>query len=100
MKPRHAMSHWLAPALLAAALASASADAQLLPEPPRGEAVERHLPGEIKPTQWARDPNQFGTLAGDRLETREVAAEQLDDGQADQPRAADSFRGGRRGDPR
>ena len=31
MKPRHAMSHWLTPALLAAALASASADAQLLP---------------------------------------------------------------------
>ena len=77
MKPRNSTNHWLTPALLAAALASASADAQLLPEPPRGEAVERHLPGEIKPTQWARDPNQFGTLAGDRFEVREVAAEKL-----------------------
>src|SRR5215207_9084702 len=65
-------------ALLAAALTSATADAQLLGEPARGEAVERHLPGEIKPTPWVRDPNQLSSQAGDRIEVREVAAEQLE----------------------
>ncbi len=64
--------------LLAAALTSATADAQLLGEPARGEAVERHLPGEIKPTPWVRDPNQLNSQAGDRIEVREVAAEKLE----------------------
>ena len=64
--------------LLAAAFVSAAAEAQLLREPPRGEAVERHLPGEIKPTQWAHDPNLLSTQAGDRFEVQEVEAEQLE----------------------
>jgi flagellar motor protein MotB len=64
--------------LLGAALASTAADAQLLREPLRGEAVERHLPGEIKPTQWAHDPNLLNVQAGDRFEVREVAAEELE----------------------
>src|SRR5688572_33120791 len=63
---------------LVGALTCATAAAQLLGEPPRGEATERHIPGEIKPTQWAHDPNLLGTQAGDRFETREVAAEELE----------------------
>src|SRR5688572_28158315 len=66
------------PVLLTAAFASAAAQAQLLGEPPRGEGVERHLPGEIKPTPWVHDPSSLSTQAGDRLEVREVAAEQLE----------------------
>jgi flagellar motor protein MotB len=75
MKLLHSMKPWLIPALLA--LVSASAEAQLLREPARGEAVERHLPGEIKPTQWAHDQDLLNTQSGDRLEVREVAAEKL-----------------------
>jgi flagellar motor protein MotB len=68
----------LLPALLAGAALVGAAEAQLLREPGRGEAVERHLPGEIKPTQWAHDPSLLSTQAGDRLEIREVAAEELE----------------------
>jgi flagellar motor protein MotB len=68
------LAHFLA----AAALTSAAAQAQLLGEAPRGEATERHLPGEIKPTQWAHDPNLLSTENGDRFEVREVAAEELE----------------------
>jgi flagellar motor protein MotB len=64
-------------ALLAAVLASPAADAQLLRDPSRGEAVERHLPGDRTFTQWVHDPNAVNTMAGDRLEQREVAAEGL-----------------------
>ena len=64
--------------VLAAALSGAVADAQLLREPPRGEAVERHIPGEIKPTPWVHDPNVLSSQAGDRFEVQEVAAEQLE----------------------
>jgi flagellar motor protein MotB len=66
------------PVVLVAAFASAAVQAQLLGEPPRGEGVERHLPGEIKPTPWVHDPSSLSTQAGDRLEVREVAAEELE----------------------
>src|SRR5918993_1905689 len=65
-------------ALLGAVLAGAAADAQLLREPARGEAVERHLPGDRTFTQWVHDPNLVNTAAGDRFEVREVAAEELE----------------------
>jgi len=65
-------------ALLAAVLASAAADAQLLREPARGQAVERQLPGDRTFTQWVLDPNLVNTSGGDRMEVREVAAEQLE----------------------
>src|SRR5262245_923863 len=65
-------------ALLAALLASAAANAQLLREPPRGQAVERQLPGDRTFTQWALDPNAVNTTGGDRMEVREVAAEELE----------------------
>ena len=60
------------------ALIGGGAHAQFLGEPPRGEAVERHLPGDQTPTPWVHDPNLLGTQAGDRFEVREVAAEELE----------------------
>src|SRR5262245_61998120 len=65
-------------ALLAALLASAAANAQLLREPSRGQAVERQLPGDRTFTQWVLDPNVVNTSGGDRMEVREVAAEKLE----------------------
>jgi flagellar motor protein MotB len=49
-----------------------------LGEPPRGEAVERHLPGDQTPTPWVHDPTLLETEAGDRFEAHEVAAEELE----------------------
>ena len=43
--------------LLAAVLASAAANAQLLREPTRGEAVERHLPGDRTFQDYAFPPD-------------------------------------------
>ncbi|HEY5569591.1 MAG TPA: OmpA family protein, partial [Gammaproteobacteria bacterium] len=59
-------------------LLSAGAEAQLLPEPTRGEAVERHLPGDQTFMQWVHDPAALGTQDGDRFEVREVASEELE----------------------
>ena len=42
------------------------------------EAVERHLPGDQDFRQWALDPDMLATEAGDRFETREVIAEELE----------------------
>ena len=78
MKPLERMMMRIPCALLGAVLASAAADAQLLREPSRGEAVERHLPGDRTFTQWVHDPSLVNTQAGDRFETQEVAAEQLE----------------------
>jgi flagellar motor protein MotB len=79
MKPQVPMQKRLAYVLLAGVFAAATvAEAQLLREPGRGEAVERHLPGEIKPTPWVHDPSLLSTQAGDRLEVREVEAEELE----------------------
>ena len=63
-----------------AALVASGAHAQLLgpDEPPRGQAVEQHLPGERVPTPWVRDPSAIGAELGDRFESREVAAEELE----------------------
>ncbi len=63
--------------LLAALLAQYAAHAQLVRAPSRGEAVERHLPGERTLTQWVHDPNAVNSMSGDRFEQREVAAEEL-----------------------
>jgi flagellar motor protein MotB len=63
--------------LLGAALSVPAAHAQLLREPSRGEAVERHLPGDRTFTQWVHDASLVNTEAGDRFEQREVAAEGL-----------------------
>jgi flagellar motor protein MotB len=47
-------------------------------EPPRGEGVERHLPADLDFRQWVQDPGELDTEAGDRLETREVLAEEVE----------------------
>jgi flagellar motor protein MotB len=64
--------------MLIAALSSAAAIAQSFLEVPRGEAVERHLTGDDPLTQWTRDADDLELLQSDTLETREVAAEQLE----------------------
>jgi len=54
MKPLTPLQRRLARGLLALPLAlgvACAAQAQLFRESSRGEAVERHLPGEIKPAQ-------------------------------------------------
>jgi flagellar motor protein MotB len=58
--------------------ASASAQSQILLEPPLGEAVERHLSGDEPIMEWAHDPGYLDTDQGDVIETREVEAEELD----------------------
>jgi flagellar motor protein MotB len=60
-----------------ALLISTGTHAQFFREPARGEAVERHLPGDLTPTPWVHDPAVLGTEAGDRIEVQEVAAEEL-----------------------
>ena len=78
-KPLTPLQRRLARALLALALSGAcAAEAQLFREPARGEAVERQLPGEIKPSQWVHDPTVVNTQAGDRFRYQEVAAEKLE----------------------
>jgi outer membrane protein OmpA-like peptidoglycan-associated protein len=68
----------IACAALGATLACTVAHAQLLGEPARGSAVERHLPGDRTLTQWVHDPTVVNTMAGDRFEVREVAGEELE----------------------
>src|SRR5690606_36862404 len=49
--------------LLAAVLLASSAQAQLLRETPRGEVVERHLPGDRTFMEWVHDPDVLRTRA-------------------------------------
>ena len=64
--------------LMLATLAGSNAIAQNLIEPPRGEAVERHLTPDAEPMQWVHDPDYVATEQGDALETREVEVEELE----------------------
>ena len=64
--------------LLGAALFATGAQAQLFHDGPRGEAVERQLPGDQKFTPWARDPSVLGNQSGDHVEVRDVAAVELE----------------------
>ena len=59
--------------LLAALIAQYAAQAQLVRAPSRGEAVERHLPGERTLTQWVHDPNAVNSMSGDRFEQLAIA---------------------------
>jgi flagellar motor protein MotB len=47
-------------------------------ELPVGEAVERHFTGDEPLRQWTQDAEYLGLSQGDSIETREVAAEQLE----------------------
>lgn len=53
----------------------------LAPDPDRSapaEAVERHLSPDEPVTEWTIDPERLGEEAGDRLELREVPAEEIE----------------------
>jgi flagellar motor protein MotB len=47
-------------------------------EVPLAEPVERHLPGDEPFSQWVQDPDEHATEAGDRLEIREVLADEVE----------------------
>ncbi len=58
--------------LAPAAAAQESSDAGI------GEAVERHLSGDAPFTRWALDPDLLDTERGDRVEEREVVADDVE----------------------
>jgi flagellar motor protein MotB len=64
--------------LVCGLLMCAAGEAQTVKESSLGEAVERQLPDDPAPTQWVRDPKQFQTEAGDRIEVRPVVDETLE----------------------
>ena len=59
-------------------LAGVDLHAQQVDEVLPGEAVERHLPMDAPATQWAIDPEVIDSVAGDRIETREILAEEIE----------------------
>jgi len=63
--------------LLWASLAGPAVQAQTVDEADLGEAVERHISGDQPFSQWAQDPALLDTESGDRLETRDVVAEDV-----------------------
>jgi hypothetical protein len=66
-------------AVSAGALISATVGAQWLdPQPPIGEAVERHFTGDDPLTLWTQDADYLQNSRGDTVELREVAAEDLE----------------------
>ena len=64
--------------LLCASLVWAGAQAQQVDETSMGEAVERHLSTDEPVTPWVLDPERLETEAGDRVETREVVADEIE----------------------
>jgi flagellar motor protein MotB len=54
------------------------AGAEPVDEAGLGEAVERHLSDDEPFAQWAHDPGLLDTQGGDRIETREVLAEDIE----------------------
>ncbi|MGD8339260.1 MAG: OmpA family protein, partial [Gammaproteobacteria bacterium] len=65
-------------AVVVGALLSGTAMGQIIGEAPLGEAVERHFTGDEPMTEWTTDSEFLATERGDSLETREVAAEELE----------------------
>ncbi|MGI9591954.1 MAG: OmpA family protein, partial [Myxococcota bacterium] len=70
-RTRHLLLLWL---LLAAPIAGAEGvvDTRI------GETVEKHMTGEEHLEQWSQDPERLKRQLGDRLEEREVLAEQAE----------------------
>jgi len=64
--------------LLCAFLFWANVQAQQVDETLPGEAVERHLSTDEPVTPWVLDPERIETEAGDRVETREVLADEVE----------------------
>src|SRR5210317_1068976 len=59
-------------------LAPVGVHAQAVDEAGIGEAVERHLSDDRPMMEWVHDPQLLDTQAGDRLEEREVLAEDVE----------------------
>ena len=64
--------------LACAALPAAAVRADEVRDVPIGEPVERHLSDYQPFGQWTHDPGALEETLGDRLETREVAGEELE----------------------
>jgi flagellar motor protein MotB len=64
--------------LLCLALVAPAAAAQESSDAGIGEGVERHLSGEAPFTRWALDPDMLDTELGDRVEEREVVADDVE----------------------
>jgi len=64
--------------LLAALLLPALAWAEDVTLSPPGEPAERHLSGDQAFREWAHDPELLDSERGDRLEVRQVPAEELE----------------------
>jgi flagellar motor protein MotB len=62
--------------LLSLLLVASFAEAQVLPDPPLGEATERQISTDEPLQRWALDPTALDREGGDTLEQREVAGEQ------------------------
>jgi len=60
------------------ALLSPQVQAAGVDETPMGEAVERHLSDDVSFMQWVQDPERVASDEGDRLDEREVVAEELE----------------------
>ncbi|MFU8816482.1 MAG: OmpA family protein [Pseudomonadales bacterium] len=70
-----AAAEWWTPPLDAGWLGLAP---EQVKQAPLGEAVERHLSPDEPVSHWVHDADVYAEQAGDRLETREVAAEQVE----------------------
>ena len=64
--------------LIAALLLAAGTAAAAVDTTPPGDPVERHLSADQTFQQWSQDPELLGKERGDRLEVRQVPAEELE----------------------
>jgi flagellar motor protein MotB len=64
--------------LIAGLLMTAAAGAAPVDESKPGEQVERHLSGDQKFQRWSQDAEQLDSERGDRLEVRQVSAEEVE----------------------
>ncbi len=64
--------------LLCALLAPLAVEAEKVTEAQPGESVEKHLSSDQSFTEWVHDPSLLESESGDRLETQEVLAEQVE----------------------
>ena len=62
---------------LCACLTCRLSQAQEVKQAELGQSVEKHMSSDEPFTLWAQDPERIGIQAGDRLEEREVAGEQV-----------------------
>jgi flagellar motor protein MotB len=61
-----------------AVLLALTVHAQGVDETAMGNAVERHLPDDVTFTQWVQDPERMASEEGDRIDQREIVANDLE----------------------